>query len=248
VNGTTRTETRARTGQTARNAAITGLAVVGSAVAAAAARFKLRNWGATWDERAQQLPGDELIEYAASVYTRAITIHAPPDEVWRWVVQIGQDRGGWYSYEGMENLFGLDIHNTDEIRSEWQRLSVGDEIRAVPAGALGMKEGYSFRVAIVEPGHALVLRQAPPEHPWNATWAFVLEPDGLGGTRLLVRGRSARQAGLAGAVAHYGGELFDPVTFVMTRRMLLGIRSRAEAAHQRELRHRAEVDQRLKAA
>lgn len=248
MNGTTSTQTRARSGHTARNAAITGMAVVGSAVAAAAARFKLRNWGATWDERARQLPGDELIEYAASVYTRAITIHAPPDEVWRWVVQIGQDRGGWYSYEGLENLFGLHIHNTDEIRGEWQRLSVGDEVRAVPAGALGMKEGYSFRVAIVEPGQALVLRQAPPEHPWNATWAFVLRPDGLGGTRLLVRGRSARQAGFGGVVAHYGGELFDPVTFVMTRRMLLGIRSRAEAAHQRELRHRAEVDHRLKAA
>jgi hypothetical protein len=224
------------------------MAVAGSAVAAAAARFKLRNWGATWDERARQLPGDELVEDAASAYTRAITIHAPPDEVWRWLVQIGQDRGGWYSYESVENLFGLDIHNTDEIRGEWQRLSVGDEVRAMPAGAFGMKEGYAFRVAIVETGHALVLRQAPPEHPWDATWAFVLQPDGFGGTRLLVRGRSARRPGLAGAMLYYGGELFDPVTFVMTRRMLQGIRSRAEAAHQRELRRRAEVDHRLEAA
>ena len=248
MNGTTSAEMRACTRHAARNAAITGMAVVGSAVVAAAARYKLRNWGATWDERARQLPGDELIDDATSAYTRAITIHAPPDEVWRWVVQIGQGRGGWYSYEGVENLFRLDIHNTDEIRGEWQRLSVGDEIRAVPAGALGMKEGYSFRVAIVEPGHALVLRQAPPEQPWNATWAFVLGPDGWGGTRLLVRGRSARPPGLAGYLVYIGGELFDPVTFIMTRRMLIGIRSRAEAAHQRELRHHAEADQRLRAA
>lgn len=231
-----------------RGAVLAGTAVAVSGVAAAAARHTLRNWGATGDERAQRLPGDELIEEATSEYTRAITVQAPPDEVWRWVVQIGQGRGGWYSYEALENLFGLDIHNTDEIRDEWQQLSVGDEVRAVPPGALGMKEGYTFRVAVVEVGRALVLRQTPPEQPWNATWAFVLTPDGWSGTRLLVRARSVRPPGLTGYLAQIGGELLDPVALVMTRRMLLSIRSLAEAAHQQRLRERAGIAGLSKAA
>jgi hypothetical protein len=236
MNGTTSVATRADGGR--HTAVLAGTAVVASAALAAVARYKLRNWGATWEERARQIPGDELIEDATSAYTRAITIHAPPDEVWRWLVQIGQDRGGWYSYEGLENMFGLHIHNTDEVRDEWQHLSAGDEVRVVPAGALGMKDGYAFRAAIVDPGRALVLRQEPPEHPWNATWAFVLAPDGWGGTRLLVRGRSVRPAGPVGHVAQIGGELLDPVTLVMTRRMLIGIRARAERAHQERRRQR----------
>lgn len=248
MNGTTSVDARTDGGHTARTAALAGTAVVVSTVAAAAARHKLRNWGASWDERARELPGDEIIEAATSVYTRAITIHAPPEEVWQWLVQIGQDRGGWYSYEGLENLFGLHIHNTDEIRTEWQRLSVGDQVRVVPAGALGLKDGYAFRVAVVDPGHALVLKQSPPEHPWDATWAFVLVPDGWGGTRLLVRGRSVRPPGMGGYLAQVGGELLDPVTLIMTRRMLLGIRARAELAHQRRLRRQARVADRLTAA
>ncbi|HEX6337284.1 MAG TPA: hypothetical protein VFZ85_10040 [Jiangellaceae bacterium] len=233
---------------TGRKLAVAGTTVAVSAVVAAAARHKLRNWGATWEERVRRFPGDELIEDPTSVYTRAITVHAPPLEVWQWLVQIGQDRGGWYSYEGLENLLGLDIHNTGEIRSEWQHLSVGDEVRVIPAGALGMEDGYAFRVAIVEPGHALVLMQEPPDHPWHASWAFVLVPDGWGGTRLLVRGRSVRPPGVAGYLAYIGGELFDPVTLIMTRRMLLGIRARAEFAHQRRLRDRATVADQREAA
>ncbi len=238
-----------RTGadHTGRAAVLLGAAAAAASVAAAA-RHKYRNWGATFEERARPLPGDDLIEDAASVITRAITINAPPHEVWQWLVQIGQDRGGWYSYEGLENLFGLDIHNTDEIRAEWQDLAVGDEVRVAPPGALGMKDGYAFRVAIVEPDRALVLRQAPPEHPWNATWAFVLESDGWGGTRLLVRSRAARPAGLGGYIAHVSGELLDPITLLMTRRMLLGIKARAELAHQRRLRERVLNAHRLHAA
>lgn len=228
--------------------AVTASAIaLASTAAAAAARHRFRNWGATPDERARRLPGDHFIDDAVSVSTRAITVHATPVEVWRWLVQIGQDRGGWYSYEGLENLFGLNIHNTDELRPEWQHLSPGDQVRVAPPGAIGMKDGYAFRVAEVEPGRALVLRQAPPEHPWDATWAFVLAPDGWGGTRLLVRSRGARQPGIGGRLARLGGELLDPVTLVMTRKMLLGIKARAEFAHQKRLRDTARAEQRLAA-
>lgn len=230
-----------------RRAAAVGTVALASTAAAVTARLQLRNWGATPAELCARLPGDELIPDATSMTTRAITIHAPPAEVWRWLVQIGQDRGGWYSYEGLENLFGLDIHNTDEIRPEWQVLSPGDQVRVAPPGALGMKDGYAFRVAEVEPGRTLVLRQAPPEQPWDATWAFLLTPNEWGGTRVLVRSRSARMPGLTGQLARVGGELLDPVTLIMTRKMLLGIRARAEFSHQRRLREAAASEHRLAA-
>jgi len=94
---------------------------------------RLHNWGATAAERHQVMVGDGFVADPADVVTRAVTVHAATDQVWRWLVQIGQDRGGMYSYQWLENLFGLGIHNTDEVRTEWQQLHVGDEVRLVPA-------------------------------------------------------------------------------------------------------------------
>lgn len=168
---------------------------------AVVAHARLRNWGATPEETVRQLPGDELIFDADSATTRAVTIDAPRDDVWRWLVQIGQDRGGWYSYDWLENLFGLDIHSTQDIRDEWQRIEAGDPVRVVPPGVMGMKDGYAVRVDRVEPGQALVLRQQPPEHPWNATWAFVLVDDAPGTCRLLVRSESAHDKRLRQAMS-----------------------------------------------
>lgn len=204
--------------------------LVASAAAAAVTRIRFRDWGATRDEAAYQLPGDEFL-VADSMSTRAITINAPREEVWPWLVQIGQDRGGWYSYDWLENLFGLDIHSTTDLRDKWQHLAVGDRVRATPPGSMGMADGYGFRVALVQPPHALVLRQRPPEHPWNATWAFVLDDTGPNSCRLLVRSRSKRPPGFKGRLVWLAGELMDPITLLMTRRMLLGIRDRSEFAH-----------------
>lgn len=209
---------------------LVGAAALGAAAAIAiVSRARLRNWGATAEEMARQLPGDELIPDADTASTRAITIDAPRSAVWRWLVQVGQDRGGWYSYDWLENAFGLDIHSTDEIREEWQQLSVGDQVRVIPPGALGLPDGYAFRVALVEPPHVLVLRQQPPEHPVNATWAFVLVDETPETCRMLVRSRSKRHEGPAGMVDRAGDILFDPITLIMTRRMLLGLRERAES-------------------
>jgi len=85
-----------------------------------------RNWGATEEEAAMALPGDTLTPPPVDQCTRAITIAAPPEAVWPWLVQMGADRGGFYSYAWLENLFGLDIHNADGIVDEWQQLAVGD--------------------------------------------------------------------------------------------------------------------------
>jgi hypothetical protein len=191
-------------------------------------RSRMRDWGATREELSTCHAGDELLSGPVSTTTFGVTINAPAEEAWRWLVQIGQGRGGMYSYEWLENLFRLDIHNAAEIRPEWQRLAVGDQVRVVPPGKLGMPDGYAFRVALVSSPHALVLRQQPPEHPWNATWAFLIEPRGNGHCRLLARSRSARLPGVGGAGARIAEELMRPLVLVMTRKMLLGIKDRAE--------------------
>jgi hypothetical protein len=184
-----------------------------------------RNWGATPQEAGAVLPGDEFVPEPAEQTTLAVSVHAPAAEVWAWLVQMGQDRGGMYSYDALENLLGLHIHSTDEIREKWQHLGVGDRVVVVPKGYGPMPEGYSFGVARVDAGLALVLRQTPPENPWNGVWSFHVVPSGDDGCRLLSRSRTERPAQLGLRLATRLGE---PVTLVMTRRMLGGIKDRAE--------------------
>ena len=202
----------------------------GAVVAALAARSAWKNWGASIHEQQLDLPGDDLLTGPTTRTTRAIGIHASAEEVWPWLVQMGQGRGGMYSYDVLENLLGLHIHSVDRIIPQLQDLAVGDRISLVHEGWMGTP-GYSLPVAIVDPNRALVLRQQPPEHPWDATWAFVIVPQGHHRCRLLSRSASVQPPGLGGAVATLMGELMDPVTLVMTRRMLIGIKERAEAAH-----------------
>jgi hypothetical protein len=184
-----------------------------------------RNWGANADEVSAVLPGDELVPDPAEQTTLAVTVEAPAEVVWSWLVQLGQDRGGMYSYDWSENLLGLDIHTTDEIREEWQHLAAGDRVVVVPEGYKPMPAGYAFTVARVDPPRALVLRQAPPEHPWNGVWSFHVVPTGEGRCRLLSRSRTEAMTEFGLRMATRIGE---PVTLVMTRRMLHGIKERAE--------------------
>jgi hypothetical protein len=200
------------------------LAVAAGAVGLQAVHAR-RDWGATADEAAATLPGDELVPGPAENTTLGVTVHAPAEEVWAWLVQIGHGRGGMYSYDWLEDLIGLDIHSTDGIRAEWQHLAVGDRVVVVPEGYGPMPAGYAFRVARVDPPRTLVLRQAPPEHPWNGVWSFHVVPAGEGRCRLLARSRTEvqPQVGLRLAI-----RLGEPVTLVMTRWMLRGIEERAE--------------------
>lgn len=207
------------------------LVVTAAAGAAVTARCVWRSWGATADELCMALPGDELVPDPATSATRAVTVLAPPREVWRWLVQIGQDRGGLYSYDWLENLLRLHIHSADEVRDEWQHLAVGDRVRLVPRGWMGLRDGYSLPVAHLEPERSIVLRQEPPEHPWNAIWSFTIlpDPDWPDRCRLVSRGREERRPGLGAALQRALTAAFDPITLVMTRRMLLGIKERAES-------------------
>jgi hypothetical protein len=197
--------------------------LAGLFVAAAAATAE-RNWGSTRAERATLLPGDELVPEPATITTRAVDIAAPAEDVWPWLVQLGQDRAGLYSYDWLENAFGLHICNADRIHPEWQHLETGDRVRLIPAGWPPLPAGLALPVARIEPGRSLVLRMAPPEVPWDAIWSFHVIPTGPGSCRLISRSRGA----VTSLARSIGDRLMDPVTLVMTRRMLLGIKQRAE--------------------
>ena len=172
-------------------------------------------WGATDEEVARRLPGDELLESADIVATRAIGIEAPPSAIWPWLVQLGPGRAGAYTYDWIENAFGLDMHSADRIVPEWQHLEVGDVLRS-EEGRPGM------RVEILEPEHVLSNRSEAGD--W--VWTFALAP-GDGSTRLISRNRIAMKG--AAAAQHLGMLLMEPGSLVMERKMLLGIKERAEA-------------------
>jgi hypothetical protein len=165
-----------------------------------------RRWGATDEELRKPLPGDELQPDPGVDSTRAITIDAPVEEVWPWLAQIGQDRGGFYSYELLENLAGCRLENADRIHPEWQQREVGETMYLHPASGL--------KVTIFEPNHALGIQG------WGT---YVLEPLDDGRTRLIARGRTAR--GMAALLY----VLFIEIPhFIMERKMLLEIKERAE--------------------
>jgi hypothetical protein len=200
------------------DAKITARRLAGLAAAGAAYRFLLRrrivDWGATRGEAAGPLPGDELLPEADVVSTRAITIAAPPWAVWPWLVQMGPgERGGAYTYDWIENLLGLDMHSTDAVLPQFQDARPGDVVpdaRGVPW----------MRFERVEPERVLALRSA--DGGW--VWSFVLVEQS-GWTRLLSRNRIRRGGALGGRLAL---ELMVPGSLVMERKMLRGLRERAE--------------------
>jgi hypothetical protein len=206
-------------------------AVAAATTAGLGARRRWRDAGATAAERAETYPGDELVAPPSTRTTLAVGIHAPAEEVWPWLVQMGQGRGGLYSYDWLENLFGLDVHSADRILPELQDLAVGDRVVLVRDGWLGVRGGYSLPVAAIDPGRSLVLRQRPPEHPWDAVWSFHVVPVSHERCRLVSRSTAARPRGVAGALGSAMTLLMEPVTLVMTRRMLRGIKDRAEREH-----------------
>jgi hypothetical protein len=211
---------------------LAGAAVFGGALAAY--NYKIRpwhlRWGASREELAETLPGDEVKPDAGVQVTHAVTIDAPRETIWKWLVQIGQGRGGFYSYDWIENLFGLEIHNTEEIKTEWQTLKLGDFVRSAHTGWLGgkykNKTGW-FVVRMDEPG-ALVLR----DEIERGSWAFILKPVDENKTRLIIRARGSKPESLPMKLFSYG--FFEPAHFIMERKMLLTLKRRAEefyAAH-----------------
>jgi hypothetical protein len=172
----------------------------------------LMNWGSTPDEQAMVLPGDAA--HPSAYLTRAITIDASPAAVWPWLMQIGQDRAGFYSNDYLENLTGANIHNADVLRPEWQVRALGDKVRmASPQETAAGGEATLLTVRILDAQR--VYGDVPGR--------FVLLPLGDNRTRLLVRESLA--------IPERGGAMWviwDPMHFAMERRMLQGIKERAE--------------------
>ena len=193
-----------------------------------------RRWGATDAEVQRTFPGDDLVPHPKGEYTHAITIHTPATEVWSWLVQIGQGRGGFYSYELLENLIGCKMRNVDKIIPELQHLEVGDSIPMHPT------MGSPYKVVAIETGRALVLQirvdtktkntfeltDKMPEKYQNSSWVFFLDEIAEGTTRLISRSRNDWNKSL-GNTLFFG--IFGPISLVMDRKMLLGIKQRAEA-------------------
>ncbi len=188
-------------------------------------------WGATEDEANRLLPGDELVPEAKINATHAITINAPLEQVWPWIAQIGQGRGGFYSYEAIENAMGLDIHNADRILPEFQNPQVGKP--------LPLAQDFGVPYAIVDAPRTLVVHgdtrtesvAMPGLRPGDflaVSWGWYLEAIDAHTTRFIERWRAAYGPGLLNTVLY---RLFmEPGAFIMERKMLLGIKARAEQA------------------
>jgi uncharacterized protein YndB with AHSA1/START domain len=176
-------------------------------------------WGATREEAARGMPGDDVVSHPQLEATRAITIAAPPEAVWPWLMQMGgYTRAGWYSYDRIDNAG----RTSDwEIRPDLQDLAVGDVMATTP-------DGRGFEVRAIDPQRSLVLAIDAPKAA--ITTALTLEPVEPDATRLVIRlrQRAPTWRGWPFLAAMDAGD------FVMMRRMLLGIRDRAERAYRRD--------------
>lgn len=183
-------------------------------------RHWMANWGATEAECVMPLPGDELVPEPQSIVTHAITINAPPSAVWPWLLQFGQERGGFYSYQRLENLIGCDIHNFYQIDPDRQITAIGERV------SLGATDQFPhYIVNAIEPEHALVL--LGEDDDLRTTWQYVLEPAGTDQTRLLIRSRFSRSPGLGPWLVY--GVLMPPAHFIMEHKMMRTIKRLAES-------------------
>ena len=181
-------------------------------------------WGARPGEVSMKLPGDELLADAGLVSTRAVTIDAPPAAIWPWLVQMGSGRGGAYTYDWIENLLGLHMHSARQVLPQFQDLEVGDELPLGPGRPV-------MRVEVCDPERTLAIRFADG----NWVWIFALVAEN-GQTRLISRNRIDARGGLL-PVHLFNLLVMEPGSLVMERKMLLGIKQRAEdLARQAETR------------
>jgi hypothetical protein len=197
-------------------------------------RGRRLRWGATAEDLARRFPGDDLVPTPRWQYLHAVSVEAEASAVWPWVAQLGQGRGGFYSYQRLENLAGCRIQNTERILDEHQHVAPGDGIKLHPTMP-------GLPVVLFDPPHVLGLhacddlssgQRFDPAGPRPArflslSWVFVVEEDGPGRSRLFSRYRADYGGGRAIDLS-YGPWLVEPVSFPMDTKMLCGIRLRAE--------------------
>ncbi|HWI65409.1 MAG TPA: SRPBCC family protein [Symbiobacteriaceae bacterium] len=200
---------------------------IGLALVALVAAFRLvfytwlPRWGATDAELTAKLPGDEGVPGAPLVHTQAITVAAPAEAVWPWLVQMGDGRGGLYSYDWLENLVGCNMHSVSHIVPELQNLKLGDMIRISPQGGPSVEAMEANRYLL------LSAHMEDAKMQMHQTWVFSLQPLEGGQTRLITRQRI--NYGPSNFLGWLMWDLFgERGGLVMSRKMLLGIRQRAE--------------------
>jgi len=185
-----------------------------------------RRWGATDAEVSRVLPGDELVPHPKGGFTQAITIRSPRHRVWPWMAQIGQGRGGFYSYDFLENLIGCNIHSVDKIVPEYQHDGKSEGLRLHP-------KMPPVPFLAIKPGRSLLFggrwyEDAP------TSWVLGVDEVDENTTRLIARWIFDFKPRLTDTLLYKG--FVEPISFVMGRKMLLGIKKRAEAAESKAAR------------
>ena len=209
-----------------------GVALMIAALLTPFLRRARNHWGVDEETAARRYPGDELVAEPLWSFTHCVEIEAPASRVWPWVAQIGADRGGFYSYQWLENLIGCEVRNAEAIHPEWEA-RVGQSLSLHPD-----PKAPRLRIVAVEPGRHVVAEARADEQArsnggsWaDVSWLFLVEPLGENRCRFISRYRAACSTDLATRLA-FGPSLIEPVGFAMDRRMLLGVKERAERAEQ----------------
>jgi len=209
---------------------IGGAAVIVAALLSPFHRRARSHWGLDEATADRQYPGDELVPEPRWGYTHGVEIAAPAERVWPWIAQIGADRGGFYSYQWLENLAGCEVRNAEVVHPEWQA-QVGQALLLHPD-----PKAPRFQIVAVELWRHVVAYAPADEQaraqgrPWTAaSWVFLVEPLGENRCRFISRYRGACSDDVATRLA-FGPTLIEPVGFAMDRRMLLGVKERAERA------------------
>jgi hypothetical protein len=202
-----------------RGISTTSVTILAGAVASylSVGRRPCLTWGATSEETHRAMPGDEFLPNPDILTTRAVSISAPPSAIWPWLVQMGSGKGGVYTYDWIENILGLRMHSADEILPQFQDRKVGDVEQLGP-------NGPRLRVENLDAEQAMVLHS----EDGNWVWAFCLYPSGESTTRLISRNRIATP-GATALRRGFSTLVMEPGSLIMERKMLLGIKARAEA-------------------
>jgi hypothetical protein len=200
-----------------------------------------QHWGASDEEAWRTLPGDQIVVDAVTQQTRAITIDAPADRVWAWLAQIGQDRSGFYSFDSLQNLIGCRMPAGEDLRPDLQQWRVGQRLWMCSPDEAGGAGFATLRV--LEPGRVLGFGThasfSSPNSSDDGSWTFELEPIDKSQTRLYVRSRAAGGRQLLGA--RFDSSTFEPLHFVMERRMMVGLKQLAETGQRSQTNNDLQV-------
>jgi hypothetical protein len=203
-----------------------GAAIITAAFLTPFLRGARNRWGVSESTASSDFPGDEIISQPRWSWTHGIEIDAPPEKVWPWIAQIGAERAGFYSYQWLENLAGCNLQNAETIHDEWA-MKEGGTLRLHPAMP-------PLRIVSLAPGRWFVAHAGADASarasgkPWaETTWLFHLERLDDGRSRFISRFRCIYSDDLAGRLS-FGPGLLEPIGFAMDRRMLKGVKERAE--------------------